>query len=122
MKKVLLVDDSDTIRDQLKEVFAGINDIEVKEAENGLVGLQALEENPDVKLIILDVNMPEMDGISMLRRISDEGKHTSIPVVMLTTEASKQLKEEAKKNGARAWILKPFNKEKIELVVKKLLS
>lgn len=121
MKKVLLVDDSDTIRDELKNIIATKEDVGVCEAVNGLEGLQRLEEDSDIGLMIVDVNMPEMDGITMIKRIASEGKHSSIPIVMLTTEASPEMKEEAKQNGVKAWILKPFNEKKIMLVIDKFL-
>ena len=121
MKKVLLVDDSDTIRDELKSIIAEKPDVGVCEAVNGLEGLQRLEEDADIGLMIVDVNMPEMDGITMIKRICNDGKYNHIPIVMLTTEASPEMKEEAKENGVKAWILKPFNEKKINLVIDKFL-
>lgn len=122
MKKILLIDDSQTIRDELKTILADVSDLEILEAENGLLGLEQLENNPDTQLMVVDVNMPEMDGITMVQRINEQGKHTGIPIVMLTTETSKILKEKAKDYGVRAWILKPCDEKKIMLVIEKLLS
>lgn len=122
MKKILVIDDSDTIRDQLKNVFNGKADIQVIEAENGLVGLNQLQAHPDIALIISDVNMPEMDGLTMVKRIAAAGTHTGVPIIMLTTEVSKELKDEAKNNGVRAWIIKPFTPDKLLLVTDQLLK
>lgn len=122
MKKILVIDDSDTIRDQLKNVFNGKPDIQVLEAENGLVGLNQLQAHPDVALIISDVNMPEMDGLTMVKKIAAAGTHSGVPIIMLTTEVSKELKEEAKNNGVRAWIIKPFTPDKLLLVTDQLLK
>ena len=122
MKKILVIDDSDTIRDQLKNVFSGKPDIQVIEAENGLVGLNQLQAHPDIALIISDVNMPEMDGLTMVKRIAAAGSHVGVPIIMLTTEVSKELKDEAKLNGVRGWIIKPFTPDKLLLVTEQLLK
>lgn len=122
MKKILIIDDSDTIRDQLKNVFSSKQDIQVIEAENGLVGLNQLQAHPDINLIISDVNMPEMDGLTMVKKIAASGGHKGVPIIMLTTEVSKELKEEAKSNGVRGWIIKPFTPEKLLLVTDQLLK
>ncbi len=122
LKKILVIDDSDTIRDQLKNVFSGKPDIQVIEAENGLVGLNQLQAHPDIALIISDVNMPEMDGLTMVKRIAAAGTHVGIPIIMLTTEVSKELKDEAKLNGVRGWIIKPFTPDKLLLVTEQLLK
>lgn len=122
MNKILLIDDSQTIRDELKAILADVSGIETIEAENGLVGLEQLEKNPDTNLMIVDVNMPEMDGLTMIGRIHEEQKHTGIPIVMLTTETSKDMKDRAKELGIRAWILKPCDEKKIMFVIDKLLN
>lgn len=122
MKKILIIDDSDTVRDQLKNVFSSKADIQVVEAENGLVGLNQLQTHPDIALIISDVNMPEMDGITMIKKITASGNHSGVPIIMLTTELSKELKDEAKANGVRAWIIKPFTPEKLIMVTDQLLK
>ena len=122
LKKILVIDDSDTIRDQLKNVFSGKPDIQVIEAENGLVGLNQLQAHPDIALIISDVNMPEMDGLTMVKRIAAAGSHVGVPIIMLTTEVSKELKDEAKLNGVRGWIIKPFTPDKLLLVTEQLLK
>ena len=122
MKKLLLVDDSSTIRDEVCAAITAIGDFQVLQAENGIKGLEEYESNKDISLICLDVNMPEMDGITMLKTLKSQYEVSDLPsIVMLTTEASGDLKKEAKDNGARAWLLKPFNQEKIRKVLEKLL-
>jgi len=121
MKKILLVDDSSTIRDEVCAAIVAIGDYQILQAENGVKGLEEYEANKDISLIFLDVNMPEMDGITMLKRLKTQYEVSDLPVVMLTTEASADLKKEAKENGARAWLLKPFNQDKIRKVLEKLL-
>lgn len=122
MKKILIVDDSDTVRDELKSIFSTKEDITVIEAENGLVGLNKIQENPDIGLIISDVNMPEMDGITMIKKINSLESFNGAPIIMLTTELSNELKDEAKANGVRAWMIKPFTPQKLLLVTEKLLK
>lgn len=122
MRKILLIDDSETIRDELKAILTDVPNLEILEAENGLVGLEQLDKNPDTQLMVVDVNMPEMDGMTMIGRINEDQKHTDIPIVMLTTETSRDMKDRAKELGIRAWILKPCDEKKIMLVIDKLLG
>ena len=113
MKKVLIVDDSATVRNQLKAAFEVNADYELIEAENGVDALGKLDANPDVKLLISDINMPEMDGITLIKNIFEGGKFSTLPIVMLTTEAGADLKAQAKQYGVKAWIIKPFTNDKI---------
>ena len=112
MAKVMIVDDSETQRFPLKQEFQNAG-YQVVEANDGLTGLSTLKENPDVALIICDVNMPGMDGISMCAKIHEMEIFRGIPIFMLTTEASAELKQKAKQFGVRAWITKPFDAKKM---------
>jgi two-component system chemotaxis response regulator CheY len=117
-KKVLVVDDSKNIRQLVG--FTLIKDgFDVVEAEDGRAGLKALRENSDVALVISDVNMPVMNGIEMLKEIQASGKWLNLPILMLTTEMSMTLIEEAKKAGAKGWLVKPFAPEKLVAAVRK---
>ena len=122
MKKILIVDDSQTIREQLKTAFAEKPEFELVEAENGIDGLKKLESNSDVKLIISDVNMPEMDGITMIKKITALGTFQSVPIIMITTEVNQDLKNVAKENGVKAWIVKPFVPEKLIVAAETLIK
>jgi len=121
MAKILVVDDSEIIRVQLNTdlVEAGH---EVLEADNGLNGLQVLNENPDVRLVISDVNMPEMDGISMCQKIHENDKFVDIPVIMLTTQSNPELKAKSKGFGVIAWVTKPYKSKTLLGGVAKILS
>jgi two-component system chemotaxis response regulator CheY len=92
----------------------------VVEAKDGVDGLEKLNQNSDTRLIICDVNMPNMDGITMCSKIHEGGKFPNLPIFMLTTEASPELKQNAKKFGVRAWIVKPFVPEKLVEAAKKV--
>jgi two-component system chemotaxis response regulator CheY len=120
MKKILIVDDSSTIRDQIKVAFANKSEYQLVEAENGVQALEKLASTEGIRLVISDVNMPEMDGITMVKRIAAEEKYKSIPIVMLTTEVSKELKEVAKTCGVRAWMVKPFQADKLVMAADQL--
>jgi two-component system chemotaxis response regulator CheY len=122
MPTVLLVDDSETLRTSVKKVLeaAGINTLE---AENGVKGLESWGQNgAGVQLIITDYNMPEMDGISMVRKIREFPNGKDVIVFMLTTESSPDLKALGKDVGVKAWVTKPFNEEKLLGAVKKMVG
>jgi len=104
--KVLAVDDSKTIRMIVKKAFKSY-DCELFEGENGVEGLAiAVRENPD--LIILDITMPVMSGIEMLKKLKNEPKLKDIPVIMLTAESGKENVMQIVKMGVKDYIVKPF--------------
>jgi CheY-like chemotaxis protein len=120
-KKVLIVDDSETTRINIKNILG--EDFTTVEAGNGAIGLERLEEHKDIDLIVLDVNMPEVNGMEFIKIQSEREDINKIPTMMCTTEASKAMKEEAKKSGVvRAWVIKPIVKEFFMKAVKHLLK
>jgi two-component system chemotaxis response regulator CheY len=121
MKKILVVDDSATVRQQvgLALTQAGYS---VLEAGDGIEGLAVLEKGGDIAMVICDVNMPRMNGLDMLDCIKRDPRHSSIPVVMLTTEGHPGLVDRAKKAGAKGWIVKPFKAELMISAVGKLVG
>ncbi len=78
-------------------------------AVDGMDGLAKLRQDPGIKLIVCDVNMPNMDGLTMAEKVRGELRNTSVNIVMLTTENSPTMKERGKAAGIRGWIVKPFN-------------
>ncbi len=120
MPKVLVVDDSATIRRIIKNTLERIGYNDVVEAENGIDALTKLKEG-DISLVLTDWNMPEMDGITLVRSIRSSDKFGSVPVIMVTTEAEKNEVMEALQLGVNDYIVKPFTpeilKEKIEKVM-----
>ena len=121
MAKILVVDDSEIIRVQLKTDLTNAGH-EIIEAEHGLHGLEVLNANPDVDIIISDVNMPEMDGVSMCQSIHKNDTLNHIPIVMLTTQSSPELKAKGKECGVIAWVTKPYKSKTILGGIEKILS
>jgi two-component system chemotaxis response regulator CheY len=119
MKKILIVDDSRTVRQQVLVALSPAG-FEVLEAQNGREGLERIEKTPDIALVLCDVNMPEMNGIEMIEALRAAGRLTSLPVVMLTTEGAVDLIERAKRAGAKGWIVKPFKDHQLVAVGRKL--
>jgi two-component system chemotaxis response regulator CheY len=122
MPNILIVDDSETVRAQLKADLVN-EGYAVFEAENGLEGLKMMEGNAhDIALIFCDVNMPEMDGLTMCRELHKDAKLAKIPIFMLTTQTSALMKADGKESGVIAWIIKPYEKKKVLGGVAKVLS
>lgn len=115
--KIMIVDDSRTIRQQVSFTLTK-GGYEVIEAEDGLEGLEKLKGNPEIKMIISDVNMPNMDGLEMVEKMKTDG--VTIPIIMLTTEGATDLIDRAKKAGAKGWLVKPFKPEQLVAAVNKL--
>lgn len=121
MKKVLVVDDSQTVRQQVSSVLQQ-SGFAVVEAADGAEGVAKIAEDSTIGMVILDVNMPRMNGLEMLEELKASGKNSGLPVVMLTSEGQHSLIDRAKKAGARGWIVKPFKAELLVAAVKKLVT
>ena len=119
--EILVVDDSWTVRVKFKNFLSDKGFI-VHEAENGLEAIDILRCCKSIKLVISDLNMPEMDGMTFIALAKKEGMVKDIPIIVYTTELSMELKKEAQTHGVSAWVPKPFNQEKILQVIIKLLS
>ena len=121
MGKILIIDDSQSTRMKLRTFLETCNHVCV-EAGNGFEALERLKENQDYDLIICDVNMPEMDGLTMLGKVAENDTFNKIPIFMLTTESNADMKEKGKAVGVKAWVTKPFVPEKLLGAVKKVLG
>lgn len=122
MAHLLVVDDSGTIRTILKKILEGAGH-QVSEAEDGadaLGKLGAQETLPDI--ILSDVNMPNMDGLTMSSKIKQDAKLKSIPIVVISTELGGDMKAKGKEIGVTAWMSKPANPEKLLEVVGKIMT
>src|ERR1700749_3261132 len=105
-KRILLVDDSASVRTVAGIALRGAG-YDVVEASNGQEGLAQLK-GERIHLIISDVNMPVLDGIGFLKEVKKNPAYKFTPVIMLTTEAGEDKKQEGRAAGAKAWITKPF--------------
>jgi len=119
-KKVLVVDDSETIRQQVGKALTGAG-FTVVEAADGLEGLEQAAAH-EISLAIVDVNMPRLNGLEMLERLKADPKHEKIAILILTTEVQASLIERAKKAGARGWMIKPVKMEHLVSTVNKLTA
>ncbi|MED5371005.1 MAG: response regulator [Myxococcota bacterium] len=120
-KKILVVDDSSTVRQQVRIALSQAG-FQVMEAVDGMDGQQKIASNSDLSMVICDVNMPRMNGLQMLQAIKTAGTAPNVPIVMLTSEAQPALIRQAKANGAKGWIVKPFKAEMLVAAVKKLAA
>lgn len=118
-KKVLVVDDSAAIRQSITYVLQQ-GGYDVVEAKDGMDGLSVLQGMDVVDLIITDVNMPNLDGISFIRKVRELAAFKFTPIIVLTTESQGSKMNEGKEAGATGWIVKPFSAEKLLGVVKKV--
>ncbi|OGV52947.1 MAG: two-component system response regulator [Lentisphaerae bacterium GWF2_52_8] len=120
---VLIVDDSSVVRSVIGKTItlANIPLNEVFYAVNGEEALKVLGEKW-VDIVITDINMPVMDGLELIDRISKDGLMSSIPVVVVSTEGSTTRIEELKAKGVRGYIRKPFTPEQISGIFKEILG
>ncbi|MFK7824765.1 MAG: response regulator [Oligoflexales bacterium] len=122
MAKILVVDDSLTIRTNLSSILKKLGH-EVVMAKDGIEGLSQLKENPDCALAFVDVHMPELDGLAMIKEINENpDTYSSLPIVVLTTENNQHKIAVGKSYGATAWCLKPASPDQIATIVDKLID
>lgn len=119
-KTILIVDDSTSLRVVVKIALVRAG-YDVIEAGDGQEGLAALDKAGKVNLIVSDVNMPNMDGITFVTHVKQHPRHKFTPVIMLTTEGQDGKKEQGRAAGAKAWIVKPFNPPQLLDAVSKLI-
>lgn len=117
-KRILTVDDSKTMRDMLLMTLKRAG-YDVIQAEDGQDGLNKLEAG-GADVIITDINMPIMDGITFIKECRMRSAFSSTPILTLTTESSATKKAEGRNAGATGWIVKPFNPDKLLRVVEKV--
>ncbi len=119
-KTILIVDDSSSLRTVVKIALVRAG-YDVLEASDGKDGLVQLDKAGKVNLIVSDVNMPNMDGITFVTEVKKHPRHRFTPVIMLTTEGADGKKEQGRSAGAKAWITKPFNPPQLLDAVSKLI-
>jgi two-component system chemotaxis response regulator CheY len=118
-KKVLVVDDSATVRQQVAQVLTKVG-FEVVEAADGQIGVDMINGDGSIGVVICDVNMPRVNGIELVVKVKSEQKNAELPILMLTTDGQPSLIKKAKEAGARGWMVKPFNPAQLVAAVQKL--
>ena len=118
MATILIVDDSASMR-QMVEFTLKEAGHQVMVAEDGVMALN-LAKGAASDLVITDINMPNMDGVTLVKRVRAGGTHASTPILILTTESGDDRKASGKAAGATGWIVKPFAPEKLLSVVNKV--
>lgn len=118
-KTILIVDDSSIMRLTVRNFLADTYNI--IEAEDGLDALNKISNQP-VDMVISDVNMPNMDGLTFVKTLKENPAYKFLPVMMLTTVSDKDQMEIGKAAGVRAWMVKPFDKTKMLSAIEKLLG
>lgn len=117
-KRILTVDDSKTMRDMVSFTLKGAG-FDVVEAEDGVQALSVLSRT-SVDLIITDINMPNMDGVTLVKQVRGGASHRGVPILILTTEGGDDKKAAGRAAGATGWIVKPFAPDKLLQVVNKV--
>lgn len=119
--RLLVVDDSSTMRRIIRNTLERLGHTDVIEAEHGVEAWEKLSADESVKVVITDWNMPEMNGLDLVKKIRAEQKYADMPIIMVTTEGGKAEVITALKAGVNNYIVKPFTpqvlKEKLEDVL-----
>jgi len=118
-KKVLVVDDSKLLH-RIYDLM--LRNCALVHAGDGVEGLELLGKNPDVELILLDMNMPRMNGLEFLAAVKADAAQAKIPVIIITTEGKEADAERGMKAGASAYVRKPFRNEELLSAIEQLGS
>ena len=118
--RILAVDDSASMRQMVAFALRSAG-WEVEEAEDGVVGLEKAK-NAKFNCVVADVNMPNMDGITLIRHLRQLPDYKFTPLLMLTTEAGMDKKQEGKAAGATGWIVKPFDPDQLIATIRKVMG
>lgn len=119
-KKILIVDDFETMRNILNNMLAQLGFSDITQAHNGKAAWKQIQLI-EFDIVLADWNMPEMNGLELLKKIKEHNNFSHIPVVMITAEGEKNKIIEAISAGANGYILKPFNLDKLKFTLQKFL-
>jgi two-component system chemotaxis response regulator CheY len=121
MQTILVVDDSPTIRRMVRTALGSLGDVTFAEAGSGLQAIETLAVQP-VQAIVLDLNMPDMHGLDVLKFLRSHQQYRSMPVMILTTRGDETTRDAALEAGATAYMTKPFSPSALASSVKTLLD
>ncbi|MEW6369884.1 MAG: response regulator [Pseudomonadota bacterium] len=119
-KTILAVDDSSSLR-QMVAFSLKAAGYQVVEAVDGQDGLDKARQQV-VDLVLTDQNMPRMDGLSLIKQLRSLPEYQKVPILMLTTESSDEMKSKGRAAGANGWLVKPFDPQRLIEVVKKVIG
>ncbi|HET7274874.1 MAG TPA: response regulator [Longimicrobiaceae bacterium] len=120
-KKILIVEDSPTMC-QLYRLVLGRSGSELIFARDGVEGLDRAAQETDLDLLIADINMPQMDGLELLRRVRTELKLTDLPAIVISTEGQEVDREAAREAGANAYLRKPWTPDQLLATIAETLA
>lgn len=120
MVSILAVDDSASMRQMVSFTLKGAG-YQVREAVDGVEALE-IAKGETFDLVLTDVNMPNMNGIELVKNLRQEDAYKFIPMLMLTTESAGDIKMQGKAAGATGWIVKPFNPDQLLSTIKRVLG
>ena len=121
LKKVLVVDDSALIHQMYKMVLMRYR-CQIINALNGQEGLDKLEKNPDVSLMLVDINMPLMNGLEFIQKVKALGKYDNIPIVIVSTEGKEEDTQRGLALGASGYVKKPFQPSDLHGLIAKIFG
>jgi two-component system chemotaxis response regulator CheY len=119
MQSILAVDDSPSMRKMVAFTLTGAG-YNVVEAVDGQDALEKAETH-NIDLVLADQNMPRLDGIGLTRKLREHPKFKTIPILILTTESSDQMKQAGRSAGATGWLVKPFDPNRLIEVIQKVI-
>jgi two-component system chemotaxis response regulator CheY len=119
LKKVIVIDDSALIHQMYKMVLMRYK-CEIVAAQNGQEGLEKLAKNPDADLILLDINMPLMNGLEFIKKVRELGKYDNVPIVIVSTEGKEEDTMRGLALGAKGYVKKPFQPSDMHTLIEKL--
>ncbi len=118
---IMTVDDSTTVRQMVSFTLSDAG-YQIVEACDGKDALSKLGDSATIDMLITDLNMPNLDGIELIKNVRTQPRHKFVPILMLTTESQETKKQQGKAAGASGWIVKPFGATQLVDVVRKLLK
>jgi len=122
LKKVLIVDDSALIHQMYKLVFMRYRGCQLVSAMNGLEALDKLSQEDGIELVLLDINMPVMNGLQFLENVQKEGVHKNLPIIIVSTEGKEEDTLRGLGLGARGYVKKPFQPNELHALIEKIFA
>ena len=119
MRSILAVDDSPSMRKMVSFTLSGAG-FKVVEAVDGVDALEKAEAQ-QVDLVLVDQNMPRLDGIGLTKKLREHPRYKQTPILILTTESSDQMKQAGRDAGATGWLVKPFDPNRLIEVIQKVI-